>query len=180
MATTVDITTEHEHKQQGRRCTARTAVTACLPDTRTHYGKSPAKIAVHRVLLRWANAPSNCRSSGMEGLMETVDLIEPGRHRSKVTSVQVRRNFNGEVYFVTVLGRILEGEHKNEPWMDILRTDHPLPPIAKSSQRKLAELLTATGVEQVEQAKGKQVVAILNVLGAENVVSGYRQTTPNH
>jgi hypothetical protein len=109
--------------------------------------------------------------AGMEGVM--VDLIEPGRYLSKITSIQVRRNLNGEIYFATVLGRILEGEPYGEPWMDILRPDHPVPAIAKCSRRKVEELLKATGVKQIEEVKRREVGTRINILRGANVITGY-------
>jgi hypothetical protein len=63
--------------------------------------------------------------------MDTVELIPAGRYPSKVTSVQIKRDCNGEIYFVLVYGKIFTGEHRGEVWMDVLRPAHTLPVIEK-------------------------------------------------
>jgi hypothetical protein len=95
--------------------------------------------------------------------MDAVTLIAPGRYRSKVTSVQIKRDCNGEIYFASILGRITEGEHKGEMWMDLLRPAHAIPAIEHMDRRKLGELLSAAGVETPELAKGQQLIAHIGV-----------------
>jgi hypothetical protein len=106
-----------------------------------------------------------------------VDLIERGRYLSRITSAQTRKDHNGEIYFALVYGRIVEGPHKGECWMDVLRPAHTIPAWEKMSKRKLDQLLRATGAEAPEQTKGRQVIVRISVRqsdrGAENIVTGY-------
>jgi hypothetical protein len=106
--------------------------------------------------------------------MDTLsDLIPTSRYLSKITSVQVRRDYNNTVYFALVHGRIVEGERRGEFWMDILRPAHTVPVIEKMDGRKLDELLAAANVEDVLAAKGKIVGVGIGIRGDENTIVGY-------